>query len=114
MKLAIAVLLMSIVWNFFSVSPVCAAEKKVKRPIATFETSMGNFQVEVLTDLAPKTAKNFIDLIKKGYYDGVIFHRVIDNFMIQGGDPTGSGRGGKSAFGHEFENEISPKLSHIV
>ncbi len=109
MKLAIAVLVMCMVWNFFNVSPVYAAEKKAKRPIATFETSMGNFQVEVLTDLAPKTAKNFIDLIKKGYYDGVVFHRVIDNFMIQGGDPTGTGRGGP---GYTIPDEFGAGLKH--
>ena len=83
----------------------CAAE----RPEATFDTSMGSFKVELLTDLAPITTKNFIDLSKKGFYDGVIFHRVIDNFMIQGGDPTGTGRGGP---GYTIPDEFGPGLKH--
>ena len=67
---------------------------KSKRPIAEFNTNMGNFKIELYSDLAPKTVENFITLAKNNFYDGVIFHRVIDNFMIQGGDPTGTGRGG--------------------
>jgi len=77
--------------------------------IATFNTSMGSFKVEILTDLAPITAQNFIDLSKKGFYDGIIFHRVIDEFMIQGGDPTGTGRGGP---GHTIQDEFGEGLAH--
>ena len=66
----------------------------LKRPVAEFATNMGNFKIELYSDLAPKTVENFISLANKNFYDGVIFHRVIDNFMIQGGDPTGTGRGG--------------------
>ena len=80
-----------------------------ERPTATFDTSMGSFKVELLTDLAPTTAKNFIDLSKKEFYDGVIFHRVIDKFMIQGGDPTGTGRGGP---GYSIPDEFGPGLKH--
>ena len=80
-----------------------------ERAIATFDTSMGSFKVELLTDTAPATAKNFIDLSKKGFYDGVIFHRVIDGFMIQGGDPTGTGRGGP---GYTIPDEFGPGLVH--
>ena len=79
------------------------------RPVATFDTSMGSFKVELFTDLAPKTAQNFIDLSKKGFYDGVIFHRVIDKFMIQGGDPTGTGTGGP---GYKIPDEFGPGLAH--
>ncbi|NIR38702.1 MAG: peptidylprolyl isomerase, partial [Actinobacteria bacterium] len=61
-------------------------------PTVTIETSHGTITAEMFSDLAPKTAGNFIELAKKGYYDGIIFHRVIDGFMIQGGDPTGTGR----------------------
>ena len=67
----------------------CGSEpQKEAMPPATavFETNMGNFEVALATDLAPNTCKNFIDLANKGFYNGVIFHRVIDNFMIQGGD----------------------------
>ena len=63
-------------------------------PTVTIETNHGTITAEMFADAAPNTAANFMDLAKKGYYDGVIFHRVIDGFMIQGGDPTGSGRGG--------------------
>jgi cyclophilin family peptidyl-prolyl cis-trans isomerase len=83
----------------------CAAE----RPVAVFDTSMGTFKVELFTDLAPETSKNFIDLAKKGFYDGVIFHRVIDGFMIQGGDPTGTGSGGP---GYMIPDEFGPGLQH--
>ena len=80
-----------------------------ERSVAAFDTSMGLFKVELLTDLAPVTTKNFIDLSKKGFYDGVIFHRVIDKFMIQGGDPTGTGRGGP---GYTIPDEFGPGLKH--
>jgi cyclophilin family peptidyl-prolyl cis-trans isomerase len=80
-----------------------------ERPIAKFDTSMGSFKVELLTDIAPITTKNFIDLSKKGFYDGVVFHRVIDKFMIQGGDPTGTGRGGP---GYTIPDEFGPGLMH--
>ena len=79
------------------------------RPAAVFETNMGTFKVELFTDLAPKTAQNFIDLAKKGFYDGVIFHRVIDGFMIQGGDPKGTGTGGP---GYTIPDEFGPGLKH--
>lgn len=82
--------------------------------IVRMETNHGTVVLKFFPTEAPKAVENFLTLCEKGYYDGIIFHRVIENFMIQGGDPTGSGRGGKSAFGHEFENEDSDKLSHIV
>jgi peptidyl-prolyl cis-trans isomerase A (cyclophilin A) len=77
--------------------------------IAAFETNHGNFKVELFEDLAPKTAKNFSDLAREGFYDGVIFHRVIDGFMIQGGDPTGTGRGGP---GYTIPDEFAKELRH--
>src|SRR5205809_7882474 len=72
---------------------------------ARFETSMGNFTVELFDQQAPNTVANFIKLTEKNFYDGVIFHRVIDRFMIQGGDPTGTGTGGP---GYRFEDECPP------
>ena len=78
----------------------------------TIETSMGTFEVELYTKATPKTAKNFVDLANKGYYDGIIFHRVIDNFMIQGGDPTGTGTGGESVYGQTFQDEFVDSLQH--
>jgi cyclophilin family peptidyl-prolyl cis-trans isomerase len=74
---------------------------------AVIQTNKGNIRVELLESDAPKTTENFITLAQRGYYDGIIFHRVIKNFMIQGGDPTGTGRGGESAWGGRFNDEIN-------
>jgi cyclophilin family peptidyl-prolyl cis-trans isomerase len=79
------------------------------RPIAVFDTSMGTFEVELYTDLAPITTGNFIKLVNDKYYDGTIFHRVIDDFMIQGGDPTGTGTGGP---GYSIKDEFGLGLAH--
>ena len=91
--------------------PALADDEAVpaKRPVAAFTTSMGNFRIELYSDLAPITVKNFVDLAKKGFYDGVIFHRVIDKFMIQGGDPTGTGMGGP---GYHIPDEFGEGLKH--
>src|SRR6201989_2519524 len=70
---------------------------------AKFETSMGNFTIELFEEQVPNTVGNFVKLAEKNFYDGGVFHRVIDNFMIQGGDPTGTGRGGP---GYQFEDEV--------
>lgn len=77
-------------------------------PIALFETSKGNIQVELRPDLAPKAVENFTTHAKNGYYNGQIFHRVIKDFMIQGGDPTGTGTGGDSIWNKPFEDEFAP------
>ena len=66
------------------------------------KTSMGDITLELYWDHAPKTCRNFYELAKKGYYKGVIFHRIIPDFMVQGGDPTGTGRGGTSIYGHKL------------
>jgi cyclophilin family peptidyl-prolyl cis-trans isomerase len=73
---------------------------------AVIQTNKGTIEVELLESDAPKTTENFITLAERGYYDGVIFHRVIKGFMIQGGDPTGTGRGGEAAKGGRFDDEI--------
>ena len=78
---------------------------------AVFQTNRGDFTVELFADKAPITVENFVNLAKSGFYDGTIFHRIIADFMIQGGDPTGTGRGGESAYGRPFEDEFSPKLT---
>ena len=75
---------------------------------AVIQTNHGTIRFELLEDAAPKTTENFITLAEKGYYDGVVFHRIIKGFMIQGGDPTGTGRGGQSAWGGRFDDEINP------
>ncbi|KTW30675.1 peptidyl-prolyl cis-trans isomerase-like 1 [Pneumocystis carinii B80] len=76
------------------------------------ETSMGPVTIELYYNHAPKTCKNFYELSRRGYYDNIIFHRVIPDFIIQGGDPTGTGRGGSSIYGDKFEDEIHPDLKH--
>ncbi|GAA5970084.1 hypothetical protein JCM11641_000261 [Rhodosporidiobolus odoratus] len=75
-----------------------------------FETNLGNVTFELYDKHAPKTARNFATLAERGYYSGTVFHRIIADFMIQGGDPTGTGRGGTSIFGDRFEDEIHPEL----
>jgi len=74
-----------------------------------FKTNMGEFVAEMFEDKAPKTTENFISLVEKSFYDGVVFHRVIDGFMIQGGDPTGTGMGGP---GYKIADEFGEGLSH--
>ena len=80
-----------------------------KNSVAKFETSKGDFTVELAEDKAPITTKNFIDLVNKKFYDGLIFHRVIDGFMIQGGDPKGNGTGDP---GYKIKDEFNPALKH--
>src|SRR5947208_5047541 len=75
---------------------------------AEIQTNKGTIRFELLESDAPKTTENFRLLAEQGFYDGVIFHRVIKGFMIQGGDPTGTGRGGQSAWGGRFDDEINP------
>lgn len=87
-------------------------EKSAERPFAILETTMGVIEIELFEKAAPRTVKNFIGLAEKKYYNGVIFHRVIDGFMIQGGDPTGTGRGGESIYGKPFEDEFVDTLKH--
>lgn len=78
---------------------------------AVFETNQGQIKFRLFPDSAPKAVENFRGLIEKGYYDGVVFHRVIEDFMVQGGDPTGTGRGGESIWGKPFEDEFDASLS---
>jgi peptidyl-prolyl cis-trans isomerase A (cyclophilin A) len=75
--------------------------------VATIQTNHGDIVINLFGDHAPKTVKNFVELSEKGFYDGVIFHRVIEQFMLQGGDPTGTGTGGP---GYNFDDEIHPEL----
>lgn len=78
--------------------------------VAIIKTNMGTIELALLPKYAPKAVENFVGLAEKGYYNGLIFHRVIAGFMIQGGDPTGTGRGGESIWGGRFNDEISPDL----
>lgn len=85
----------------------------VEGPVATFKTNKGDFAIKLFPKQAPKTVENFLGLVAKNYYDGIIFHRVIKDFMIQGGDPTGTGMGGQSLWGTPFEDEFSSELFNI-
>lgn len=83
-----------------------------KKMVATVETNKGTFKIELFDKEAPKTVENFVGLANKGYYEGVLFHRIIKGFVIQGGDPTGTGMGGESIWGKPFEDEFNPQLRH--
>ena len=85
----------------------------VEGPIATIKTNHGDLRIKLFPEHAPKTVANFVALSKDGYYDGVIFHRIIKDFMIQGGDPTGTGMGGESSFGGSFQDEFSEELYNL-
>jgi cyclophilin family peptidyl-prolyl cis-trans isomerase len=96
---------MSKQWN----TPPSVVIDPQKTYTATMETDKGSIIIDLFADKAPKTVNNFVFLAREGYYDGTIFHRVIDDFMAQGGDPTGTGRGGP---GYRFEDEFHPTLCH--
>ncbi|MGC6769575.1 peptidylprolyl isomerase [Enterococcus sp. LJL128] len=87
--------------------------ENVSGPKAVVKTNRGDITIQLFPEQAPKTVKNFVELAKKGYYDGVIFHRVIPDFMIQGGDPTGTGMGGESIYGEKFEDEFSKEVFNL-
>ena len=80
-----------------------------KKQVAVIETTMGTIEIELYASDAPKTVENFVKLAKKKYFDGVIFHRVSKGFVIQGGDPTGTGTGGQSIWGKDFADELNPQ-----
>jgi len=87
--------------------------KKIEKqtaPMVVIDTNVGKIEVKLYPKKSPLAVENFLGLVKKGYYNGIIFHRVIKGFMIQGGDPTGTGRGGSSIWGKEFKNENTPNL----
>ncbi len=81
--------------------------------IAIMHTDMGDIKIKLFPDKAPKAVENFVTHSKNNYYNGLIFHRVINDFMIQGGDPTGTGMGGESIWGEEFEDEFVPELHNL-
>ncbi|ORY67343.1 cyclophilin-like domain-containing protein [Pseudomassariella vexata] len=81
-------------------------------PNVVLETTMGAITLELYPDHAPRTCQNFLELTKRSYYDNIVIHRIIPNFMIQTGDPTGTGRGGSSIYGDKFEDEIHAGLRH--
>lgn len=88
-------------------------ECKAGDQIAVMKTNMGDMEILLFPEAAPKAVENFTSLAKQGYYDGIIFHRVIKDFMIQGGDPTGTGMGGESTWGKPFEDEFSDEARNF-
>ena len=88
-------------------------EVNEKNPLVIVHTNQGDFTLELFPEVAPKTVENFVTHAKNGYYNGVIFHRVIEDFMIQGGDPTGTGMGGESIYGRTFEDEFSREAFNL-
>jgi len=81
-----------------------------ENPHVVLETNQGNIELELFPDVAPLAVENFLTHVKDGYYNGIAFHRIIHNFMIQGGDPTETGRGGESIWHKEFKDEFKPNL----
>ena len=84
-----------------------------KGPKAIIKTNYGEMKFQLFPKQAPKAVENFVGLAKKGFYDGIVFHRVIKDFMIQGGDPTGTGMGGQSIWEKPFEDEFSNHLFNL-
>lgn len=102
-----------VLWLFalLSIQTTFAQETmKAEKKVIVFETNVGNIELTLMPHVAPKTCENFLGLIEKHYYDGVVFHRVIRDFMIQGGDPTGTGGGGTSIWNRMFEDECKPNV----
>ncbi|MBR5473767.1 MAG: peptidylprolyl isomerase [Clostridia bacterium] len=81
--------------------------------VAVMRTNMGDIEIKLFPEQAPKTVENFTTHAKNDYYNGIIFHRVINDFMIQGGDPTGTGMGGESIWGRSFQDEFTPELHNL-
>ncbi len=93
--------------------PQLTTEVAENEKVVQMNTNLGSIKIKLFPEQAPKTVENFIKHSKDGYYNGIIFHRVIKDFMIQGGDPTGTGRGGESIYGQPFEDEFSVDLFNL-
>jgi peptidyl-prolyl cis-trans isomerase B (cyclophilin B) len=96
-----------------TVYPQMTNEVLENERLVEIQTTMGNIKIKLFPEYAPKAVENFIKHSEEGYYDGLIFHRVIKDFMIQGGDPNGNGTGGDSIWGKPFEDEFSKNLFHF-
>ncbi|MEW9502008.1 peptidylprolyl isomerase [Jeotgalibacillus marinus] len=96
-----------------TVFPQLSTEVGENEPVVEMTTNMGVIKIKLFPEYAPKAVENFLTHSKDGYYDGVTFHRVINDFMIQGGDPTGTGEGGESIYGKAFEDEFSRSLVNL-
>ncbi len=104
-------LILSLLFAGFLIVNANAENMQEEKNVVVLETNQGNIEIQLMPEIAPKTCENFRKLVEKGYYDGIIFHRIIKNFMIQGGDPTGTGRGGESVWGKPFEDEVKKEVT---
>lgn len=105
--------LIILLMNFFCfINPIQSKEQKMESQatIVVLETNLGAIELQLFPEIAPKACENFVGLVEKKYYDGVIFHRVIKDFMIQGGDPEGTGMGGQSIWGKQFADEVKKEV----
>ncbi len=100
--------LLVVLFSVFLINQSAKGVLSMDNNIVVLETNQGLIEIKLMPEIAPKACENFTKLVEKGYYNGLIFHRVIKDFMIQGGDPTGTGSGGESIWGKPFEDEVSP------
>ncbi len=104
------VLISMVLWAENANSKIDTSKKEAKTPVVVLETTAGTIELKLYPKAAPLAVENFVTHAKEGYYNGTIFHRVIKGFMIQGGDPTGTGRGGESIWHKDFKNEYGKNL----
>lgn len=102
--------MVTILFFIFAIANISEGTSDMDNKIVVLETSQGTVEIKLMPEVAPRACENFTKLVEKGYYDGIIFHRVIKGFMIQGGDPTGTGRSGQSIWGKPFADEVSPAV----
>ncbi len=96
-----------VIISLFFINQLAKGAYGMDKNTVVLETNQGSIEIKLMPDVAPKACENFTKLVEKGYYNGLIFHRVIKGFMVQGGDPTGTGSGGESIWGKPFEDEVS-------
>ena len=106
MKKKFLIIFCFILFSCFNLKGAYSMDQKT----VVLETNQGNIEIKLMPEIAPKACENFSQIAEKGFYNGTIFHRVIKNFMIQGGDPTGTGRGGSSIWGEPFADEVSASV----
>ena len=97
----------AVIFALLFINQIAKGAYGMDKNIVVLETNQGTIEIKLMTDVAPKACENFTKLVAKGYYNGLIFHRVIKGFMLQGGDPLGTGTGGESVWGKSFEDEVS-------
>jgi len=103
-------IMFAVLFFVFTYSNIKSEAAEMNDKIVVLETTQGNIELKLMPDIAPKTCENFVKLVEKGYYNGLTFHRVMKQFMIQGGDPTATGMGGTSIWGKSFEDEFNNSI----